>query len=244
MYIEQQVILLGDDPNVTGSLAILVSDLHALKARRHAILHPKELMYFETLQYEKRQHSYLLGRFCAKQALMTHGVHTEPCKVFFSLGVFQHPFIENSSTQINWSHANNCAVALAFPENCSLGIDIEEMRCDKNLLIQSQLTVSEITLLNNIYKTEPFAQIIFWTLKEALSKALRIGFTSPLETFAICSIEKDEYGWCSDYKLFPQYRGVSFKFGKYCCSIAYPLKMRPILDISRLRHVSTHPELI
>lgn len=43
-----------------------------LEKTRQAFLHPKELLQFNQLRHEKRQYSYLLGRYCAKQALTVY----------------------------------------------------------------------------------------------------------------------------------------------------------------------------
>ena len=49
-----------------------------------------------------------------------------------------------------------------------------------------------------------------WTLKEALSKILRTGMTTPFDIFSIKELKQEKLGWISSFQNFAQYQGLSF----------------------------------
>lgn len=75
--------------------------------------------------------------------------------------------------------------------------------------------------------------MVFWTVKEALSKALRTGFMSPLEIYELESMKIEARCWISEFKNFSQYQGRSFFLGHLIYSLVYPkninLKVNNIL---------------
>lgn len=130
----QTIKLMTEDKSFSSELCIAYSSLSELQQYAETFLHPHELAYFKTLVYEKRQLSYLLGHYIAKQALVSHNTTLRLNDILIDYGVFKNPIIfhaENNKIQVTYSHAEHCGIALAFPEACPLGIDIEKTDAEK-----------------------------------------------------------------------------------------------------------------
>jgi len=227
--------------------------LEDLKEKLSSFLHPKERSYFDTLQYPKRQYSYLLGRYCAKQALFSFFKTICPTEVLVENGVLQQPIIyypacdnlTHSNLQVSISHTETLGAALIFPEAHPMAIDVETLDNNKNDIILSQLTKNEQELtfaLSDNYVNSAsqlsveFPSIqMFWTIKEALSKVIKCGLTVPFELLEVEStIQKGNY-YISQFKNFHQYQALSFLLPENICSLVYPKKTEPGINISAIQ---------
>jgi 4'-phosphopantetheinyl transferase len=56
-------------------------------------LHPNERQYFDTLIIERRQFSYLLGRYVAKECIAVYAEKDDLTKVEIKHGVFKQPIV-------------------------------------------------------------------------------------------------------------------------------------------------------
>lgn len=224
---------------ITGGLCFIHCSLGALKENNSEFLHPEEIAYFKTLQFERRQLSYLLGRFAAKKAVVQ-------CKniplneILIEYGVFQQPIVSqppNLKIQVSYSHCNEHSIAVAFPEGFPMGIDIEEVNIEKQSVIATQLLEAEKNFINDFPQENPTNLFtLFWTIKEALSKALRTGMMTPFELYAIQKLKKiNSHTWSNEFKNFGQYQAISFFLGKVACSIVYPKNSKIIIDTEKLR---------
>jgi len=234
------------DKQFTAGLCISQHPLEVLK--RHAIdfLHANEQAYFDTLKYPKRQHSYLLGRYCAKQAVAAYLQNDGMTNVWIENGVFQQPIVYHShptDVQVSISHTDALGIALAFPEPHPMGIDVEVINETHTETIQTQLTLAEqqhAALFNNKH----MFFTLLWTAKEALSKALKCGLMIPMEILEIDEIKRKGNCWQSTFKLFQQYEARSFTLGDKVCSLVYPKETDWLLDIEAIQQVITHKHLI
>lgn len=202
------------------------------------ILHPNELSYFKTLQFERRQLSYLIGRYAGKQALSLFLNESDYTKIEIASGIFDQPVVRHLSVdtpELSLSHCQDLAVAIAFPSGHPLAVDVEKTDQNKIDVIRSQLTSNEI----NLAQTSPLGEIIactlIWTIKEALSKVLKCGLMIP---FAILEIDQSVFnknGTCISYfKNFGQYKSYSWVIEDYVLSIILPQKTDMDLDIGKL----------
>lgn len=222
-----------------STLCLAYLSLTELKEQLNNFLHPKELAYFQTLSFERRQKSYLLGRFVAKQAITHYKSGLSPTEILIDYGVFQYPIVYypgKHKIHISYSHSEQCGIALAFPENHPMGIDLEVIDTEKNEVIATQLTQEEKSLITTLHDPLPArTYALFWTIKEALSKTLHTGLTSPFEIYAVKQLQLKNNYWVSEFKNFTQYQALSFSLGKFICSIVYPRRTQMTINIDSMQ---------
>jgi len=86
---------------------------------KNSYLHPEELKLFQTMKHERRQHSYLLGRFCAKMALAQQSDNQQYKQFHIDSGIFKQPIVRTDQLknwQVSISHCDELGAAIAFPE--------------------------------------------------------------------------------------------------------------------------------
>ncbi len=196
-------------------------------------LSTEEELYFRKLKYEKRQYSYLLGRYCAKKALSMWPFHQNPKTCTISSGIFSQPIlttpdVRNIQTCI--THSSFLGGAIAFPEQHPMGLDLEPINPDKEEILNSQMTTHEVEKFSELPLVSIDRMTLLWVMKEALSKVLRTGLTIPFELLEIESITIDGDYIYSTYKNFPQYQACSFQIRDHFCALAYPRKTTLMFD--------------
>jgi len=239
----QQLLTFYSEQNTfKAQLCLSTSALHSLKKEATHFLTAEEQDYFSTLLYECHQHSYLLGRYCAKQAAANYNnlPITQLHNIQIKAGIFQQPLIQGkniSNTQITLSHCDDLAIALAFPDTIILGIDLETIKPHKATTMQSQMTAFELDIVKQLFPTTKFtlSLALLWTVKEALSKALRVGLTIPFEMLAIETIQAKNHVWISEFQHFMQYQAVSFQLDEFICSLVFPKSLQCVIDIMAIQ---------
>lgn len=238
-YIGQKINFLEKDNLVQSELCLVRASLEELKRNAVSFLHRKELDYFNTLTFERRQLSYLLGRFAAKHAVTQYKKEISPTDILIEYGVFQYPLVQlpdKDKIQVSYSHSEESSIALAFPESFPLGIDLEAIDESRNDTIESQLTADEISLVEKLNDHDRSRSLtLIWTIKEALSKVLRTGMMTPFEIYSILNIKFENNQWLSEFKNFGQYQAISFQLGKFMCSIVYSKAFKLDIDVSKLK---------
>lgn len=233
-----------DTQSFTSGLCLSRQGLDILNKRRSHFLHPKEQAYFESLQYPRRQHSYLLGRYCAKHALIAYLNKKVPSDLLIENGVFQQPIVislDHINLQVSISHTETLGAALAFPEAHPMAIDVESINRDKDHVIRSQLTVNEQRLVSSLSNHASLK--LLWTVKEALSKVLKCGLMVPLDVLEVTSIRQQDAFFVSDFKNFLQYQAFSFFLPEHIFSLVYPKKTHLNLDIRIIQQMFAETSL-
>lgn len=221
----KKIELLRAENSYSGTLCIIESSLEELKGLAKDFLHLSEYEYFKTLQYEKRQHSYLLGRYCAKMALMQCLSCKDPSAIEIAPGVFQQPVVRHQGTeniQVSIAHGDSWATAIAFPEEHPMGIDIEVIATGNAQVIDEQLTAQERLLIRSSGLKAPLGEVLFWTIKEALAKTIRCGLMIPLEIIELKKFEEEKDFYLSHFTNFDQYKVQSYLIEGNALSIALP----------------------
>jgi 4'-phosphopantetheinyl transferase EntD len=206
------------------------------QAKRY--LHPKETEYFDTLKFEKRKKSYLLGRFCAKKAISAAVDETILKNIAIEQGVFNQPIVTcvyKPHVQVSITHCDNVGAAIAFSENIPMGIDIERVDTNRRRVLEEQITQEEKRLISDLPYSYDEILTFMWTAKESISKVLKTGLTTPFHLFEIHKIESDKQQIISEFKNFVQYYTVSFKLSNYLCSITYPKNTQLNMNIETLK---------
>jgi len=232
------LILEHDTTLMTAGFCLSKKIFEALKAERVNFLHSKENVYFNKLLYPKRQYSYLAGRYCAKKAISILSSENDPTLLHIQNGIFQQPIVYHPShhnVQVSISHTNNFGTALAFSETHPMAIDIETICSNKIATVQTQLTEAEQILGRKIVASKSAQFILLWTIKEALSKILKCGFTVPFEILEIANLAPQAHFIMSHFKNFPQYQAFSFLLGDIACSLVYPKNTCLKLDTATIQ---------
>lgn len=136
------------------------------------------------------------------------------------------PYVPQASIQFNLSHSGNM-ILLAFTNNIPIGVDVEQMRDIDNvdLIVKEYLHPNEVKELSACQLHES-DQAFFscWSKKEAVSKALGLGLSFPLNAFSVSSVPLLG-NWCLNLPLkYPQsWTLLAFKpFNGYFAAIAAP----------------------
>lgn len=214
-------------------------DYEPLAQACDAFLHPNELSYFRSLSFERRQRSYLLGRYVAKQALMEFGEFPSPAHIEIAAGVFNQPVVKPGLPEpaaVSLSHSEQMACALAYREVHPIAIDVEELEPDRTAAMKTQILPRELERAEAVWGNTPHHATIIWTAKEALSKILRCGMTCPYELLAINNLNVDQGMFGGQFENFGQYRFQTWIIGESVLSIVCPrnsimtIDMEPMIE--------------
>ncbi|MBP6986324.1 MAG: 4'-phosphopantetheinyl transferase superfamily protein [Alphaproteobacteria bacterium] len=212
-------------------LSLVSDDIDDLNYNVNEILHPQECMFYDALLYPKRKLNYFIGRYCAKQAISVH-TQQNPFEILIENGAFQQPFIsacDTQNVQVSISHTDTLGGAISFHEAYPMAIDLESIRKEKEETIHPLLKNEELILLRSLICESPL--IMLWTIKEALSKAIKCGLTIPLDLLEVESVRKHGNLFISLYKNFPLYQAASFFLIDTVCTIIYPKAAQLHIDV-------------
>lgn len=214
-----------------------MSDLEHLK---HS-LSKREHIEFNKLLSSKRSLEYVLGRYIGKKSVLPLIGNQDIRNITINKGVFQQPILysENNrdNLQISLSHANNTAIAIAFPERHPMGIDIEVISLEIEKYLSKYLLDDERFCLRKIGIENHIGLMLLWTAKESISKVLHTGLTVPLSIYAINKIEKCCESYISEFSHFPQYKVITFINGNYMCSICLPKNSSIEIDYNKFNKI-------
>lgn len=201
-----------------------------------AWLHPQEQTYADSLKFEKRKKSYLLGRLTAKCAVAAL-LGEKPADIWIQSGIFTQPLVvaNASNVQVSITHCDDFGAALAFPEAHPMGIDLERVAPDKKEALERNLTKAEKELMKAWPYPYETGLTLVWTAKEAISKVLKTGLMAPLEIFEITKSELHPNYILSHYQNFHQYKVLSFPLGEYICSLVVPFKTELDIEVNAIQ---------
>lgn len=214
------------DAHYPSVIALVEGKTSELMAEAQYYLHPDELDYFRSLKFGKRQHSYLLGRCCAKIALATY-TGMAPYGIEIVSGVFGQPVVKiphNANIQVSISHADDWAVAIVFPEEHPMGIDIESLSVKNQQIINKSLTSLEKEHVLAMKQEALLGHLLIWTAREALSKVIRCGLTIPFPLLEVQTVDYNVEYQCfiSRFSNFPQYKTLSCEIDGNLISVVLP----------------------
>ncbi|MCA0757849.1 4'-phosphopantetheinyl transferase superfamily protein [Paenibacillus sp. N4] len=190
-------------------------------------LQPPEMDYYRTLRAERRQRSYLLGRYTAKRASALWLGEEDADKIVIDRGIFTQPIVVHAGSaniQVSITHCGDIGISIAFPEAMPLGIDLEKADPRQSRSLEAHMTAGELEAVRELPYDGPAKLMVLWTAKEALSKILKTGLLIRFELLELQVCEAREGFILCSYEGFPQYRAVSFVIGEFVCSVAYPAR--------------------
>ncbi len=169
-----------------------------------------ETVRLASFRFAAKQESFRLGRLAAKRALGAMLEETDLRRIEIHSGVYGQPLVLHpraATIDVSVSHSHGLAVALAFPAEFPMGIDLETVAAISAPSIIPELgaTPAELTWLATGGVNDATACGVLWTAREALGKSLKIGLNSPLGMLALSEVQgTGEGSWIGRYLNFPQ----------------------------------------
>jgi 4'-phosphopantetheinyl transferase len=152
-------------------------------------LSPEERAQHGRFRFDHHRHTYLVSHALVRSALSLI-TQVEPAKFSFKSNAYGKPFIAAPSQQqtlhFNLSHTEGLA-AVAISRHMMLGIDVEKK--NRQILTQSLaeqfFAPEECQTVAQATEHERSTKMLeFWTLKESYIKAVGMGLSIPLDSFA------------------------------------------------------------
>ncbi len=238
MYTEQ-LMLKREDTVMKAAVSFVHAVCRDDAALDPEIFHSDECSYFESLLFQRRKSNFLLGRLSAKQAASVLLREQNLRNISVETGVFGQPLLRTTGVpgyQVSIAHCDDIGTAVVFPEAHPMGIDIERISPNRNKTMESQLTTEERERIAAVRGVEEYSVLltVSWTVKEAISKILRTGFTASLQVLEINEIRFNSGCFRSTFSHFPQYAAQSYRLGNYIFTIAAPRKTEWSINMSQL----------
>jgi 4'-phosphopantetheinyl transferase len=218
------LILHRQEKDFRAAFCITRAGLQALAADL-SVLHPHENEYYNSLRFDRRRQSYLLGRLTAKKAV-SQLAGVDAGSFYIDQGIFDFPVVKGTgqNIQATISHCDDIGLALAFPEEHPLGLDIEHISSERGDAMKSQVSPAEEALLKDCNIPLLTGYAIAWTIKEAFTKIIRTGLTMDLRLTEIKSLEKNNRQYLAAFRHFSQYKAICVHCGDYACAVVLPAK--------------------
>lgn len=139
-------------------------------------LHPGELAFMQTLRFENRRNNWLLGRWTAKQALLSllenGGMVLEMKDIFIRKTASGAPVAEFGipvpPCSLSISHRAGHAIVVAAPGDVLIGCDLELVEPRSEAFIADYFSDRERECIR---KDPPFFSNLLWCVKESVMKA-------------------------------------------------------------------------
>jgi 4'-phosphopantetheinyl transferase len=204
------------------------TELNAPEARPEMFLSESELVQYGALRLAQKQQAFLLGRLAAKRALGAFLSESDMRRIEIRSGVFGQPLLHHSragGVEVSVSHSHGLAVAMAYPDEFPIGVDLETVAAGSAVTILGELQISDAEKAWLAARTvgPTTACGILWTAREALGKSMKIGLNCPLGILSLGHIEHaGATAWIGRYANFPQSRCLSQEIDGRVLSIAMP----------------------
>jgi 4'-phosphopantetheinyl transferase len=135
-----------------------------------------------------------------KRHVLAYYLGRDPRAIQFLDGVHGKPYVFGNSIDFNISHARGCA-ALIVSQYGPVGIDVENPtareKIDSEQLYDFVFHPEELVEVRRGESGESVFYL-YWTLKEAVSKALGVGLTIPFSSIFLQAEEEGRYLYSSD----------------------------------------------
>lgn len=157
------------------------------------LLSESEKIKLNRFKFEKDRLIYITARGILR-LLSGKYLEMHPKQIQFDYTEYGKPFFKtDTSLKFNVSHSGE-RIAIAFSQIQEIGIDIEKIKDDFNVieLARNFFSKNEIKALEQVSKSEVIRAFYrCWTRKESFIKAEGSGLSFPLDKFAV-SLDKDE----------------------------------------------------
>lgn len=189
-----------------------------------------EISILNGYSIDKKRNEFILGRYSMKTAISHFSNTMNKHDVEVEYGILNYPIIKDNvlGIEVGLTHCNSRAIAMAYSNRIMLGIDIEQVDENRIDLLDKIALPQEKELYHGVALEYDAFLTLLWTAKEALSKAIKTGFTCDMDIFQIRSIKYIQNAYLVEYVHFPAFQGVVKVKEDYIVTLAYIKK----LDIS------------
>ena len=226
------------------------TSLLPFSAAPELMLSAAELAQYAHLHFVQKRQAFMLGRLAAKIALGAMLEESAWPNISIRAGVFGQPQVTHPRAlgiDVTVSHSNGMAVAVVFPADWPVGIDLETVASDALATVLAALDVSPeerawlaaepMRLPPGVEPSERGVRPagwealascgLLWTAREALGKALKTGLNSPLGVLSLCDFKPTDAdssanSWTGGYANFPQFRWLAQAFGARILTLCRP----------------------
>lgn len=236
MTVQLLVLRRGDEERRAYFALAHESELASSAAPPESFLSEAECKLLGSLRFAQKRQGFLLGRLAAKRALGAMMAEPDVRHIDIRAGVFGQPLVchpHADHAHVTVSHAHGIAVALAYPREWPMGLDLEGVGAEAatTILGELQLSAAEQAWLASELVSAATACGVLWTAREALGKSMQIGLNCPLGILALDNIEPVVLdaaatpAWAGRYNNFPQSRCLSQARDGRVLSIAMPAEI-------------------
>jgi phosphopantetheinyl transferase len=184
-------------------------------------------------KFAAKRESFLLGRLAAKRSLSPLLAEPDLRRIEIRAGVYGQPLVQHARAadlEVTVSHSHGLAVALAYPAEYPMGIDLETIAAVAAEVVIGEIEASppELTWIATGGVDAATACCVLWTAREALGKSLKIGLNSPLGMLALTEIRAGDAAgsWAGRYLNFPRCQCLSRVAGGRVLSVAMQYETR------------------
>ncbi|MBK6265309.1 4'-phosphopantetheinyl transferase superfamily protein [Marivirga sp. S37H4] len=177
------------------------------------------------ISYNEMQESKALLAYGLKQiSPKAQGIRVE--KGFFGDPLLIHE--SESSYQASVSHSSSITGVIVTNACIPIGLDIEKIKPRDYKCYFTDGERSLIQAHDKFY--QPALETLLWATKEALSKAIRLGFTVDVSIYTVKSIQIKDGIVFFKFVHFPRFQcqGIIME-DEYALAIAYPLEVDLLL---------------
>jgi phosphopantetheinyl transferase (holo-ACP synthase) len=175
-----------------------------------------------SISCEKVKIQYCLGRAAAKKALGLLVGEMAYRDINIRNEKSGRPIIESTDYSVSIAHTDEIAAGLVYRNEFSFGIDIEKIRKNRRAALERAVSGGGLTPVNDLRSLT-----VVWSLKEALSKALKCGFRLSFEEFEPAGLSGNEEFFACSYARHPEFGGLATVCGENVFAAAFPSILFP-----------------
>ncbi|MEF2145290.1 MAG: 4'-phosphopantetheinyl transferase superfamily protein [Desulfovibrionaceae bacterium] len=205
---------------------------------------PHEIAKYQHLTMARARQTFLQGRIASKIALRAMlarrlpQTRFDPRRVEVKNDRLGRPIVQGASgLGVSLSHCLGASVAVAFPLELPLGIDLERVRPQNASVLSDWIAPDEFALAQSATPSGSHAALaltLVWCLKEALGKLLGCGLAAPPELLAITSLTPIPDGITAEYAHAGNYQGLATASTSMVLALAAPANVTLELDFGAL----------
>ncbi|MCS7010916.1 MAG: 4'-phosphopantetheinyl transferase superfamily protein [Anaerolineales bacterium] len=219
-----------------------------LESQAGTFLSPREQSIYTTLHFPKRRTDWLLGRWAAKQ--LAHALPLYRALSWQAIEILPNPQGAPSlhisgrpapNTVLSLSHSyGRVLCAISQTPGLQLGVDLEKIEARPAVFVEDYFTSHERHLIQTaLLEQQPFFITLFWSLKEAMLKALGIGLRQDTRRVEVIQIQQEGGNWkraTVQSDALPSNRWTAFwqQRGEFILSLVTSLPEEHALPLSQL----------
>jgi len=180
-----------------------------------------EIKTYESFKAVSRKNEYLAGRVLAKKAVLQTDKTHLPSDIEIATALWGYPLFKTKYFSDYWLSiaytTTEVAVLLSQYNTHPVGLDVEQISEENQNVLQQFLSkYGRAFSLQDMH--------LYWSAKEAASKALRTGFTVPEPLFEIEEVKEIGGKYEIKFKNLQRLQAVAWIQNDVITCIAYPIE--------------------